>query len=246
MGLVYIKGQAGGASLNKKIEFITTDELADYADGVISAQKNMPQWFKEIPIVSKDDLRINDNGSVKNKTVKHCMPFFDAMSFGYHIVLATDIHFKYDNGQVNYKYPVVELISHRDKPAGIPISDEFYNIEFTWKMLWTPKTPKGYSCLVTHPINRIDLPFQTLSGIIDSDVFYHSQNGNLPFYLKKEFEGVLKKGTPIAQVIPFKRDNWKSHVVEYDKDEVQKRMFQKSSVFVDFYKKFAYVKKIFK
>jgi hypothetical protein len=29
-------------------------------------------------------------------------------------------------------------------------------------------------------------------------------------YLKNNFEGIVEKGTPMFQIIPFKRNNWKS------------------------------------
>jgi hypothetical protein len=32
------------------------------------------------------------------------------------------------------------------------------------------------------------------------------------FYIREDFEGVILKGTPMLQAIPFKRDNWKSEV----------------------------------
>jgi hypothetical protein len=41
---------------------------------------------------------------------------------------------------------------------------------------------------------------------------------NLPFLLKDNFEGLIPKGTPIAQIIPIKRDNWNSEVKDYNKN----------------------------
>jgi hypothetical protein len=34
--------------------------------------------------------------------------------------------------------------------------------------------------------------------------------GNVPFYIKKGFEGIIPQGTPIAQLIPFRQENWSS------------------------------------
>jgi len=42
---------------------------------------------------------------------------------------------------------------------------------------------------------------------------------SFPFYLRKDFEGIIKKGTPIAQVIPFKRETWQSEIVPYGNDK---------------------------
>ena len=32
----------------------------------------------------------------------------------------------------------------------------------------------------------------------------------IPFYIKKDFEGIIPKGTPILQIIPFFQQNWLS------------------------------------
>ena len=32
--------------------------------------------------------------------------------------------------------------------------------------------------------------------------------GNVPFFIKSGFEGVIPAGTPIAQLIPIKREKW--------------------------------------
>jgi hypothetical protein len=33
---------------------------------------------------------------------------------------------------------------------------------------------------------------------------------NISFFLKEGFEGVIPAGTPVAQLIPFKREDWKA------------------------------------
>jgi hypothetical protein len=48
-----------------------------------------------------------------------------------------------------------------------------------------------------------------LTGIIDGG-FIMSVNGSIPFYVKEGFEGVIPQGTPIAQLIPFRQENWLS------------------------------------
>jgi hypothetical protein len=101
--------------------------------------------------------------------------------------------------------------------------------------------PKGYSCIIMHPLNRHDLPFLTLSGIVDADSMLH--NGSIPFYIKEDFEGLIKAGTPILQVIPFKRESWK--IVE------KRGLFEKAAVngkrslnyTYGWYKKFSWNKK---
>jgi hypothetical protein len=60
---------------------------------------------------------------------------------------------------------------------------------------------------MTHPLNRFDLPFTTTSGIVDSDKFFAP--GNVPFFIKEGFSGIIPEGTPFLQLIPIKRATWK-------------------------------------
>jgi hypothetical protein len=88
--------------------------------------------------------------------------------------------------------------------------------------------------MISHPANRFDLPFTTLSGIVDSDTALHE--GNLPFFIKEGFEGLIPKGTPIFQIIPFKRENWKSEIDRDISIEANKNAFSAGSVLFGWYK----------
>jgi len=73
---------------------------------------------------------------------------------------------------------------------------------------WTIESPPGYSLLITHPVNRHDLPFTTLTGLVDCDL-YKDNFINFPAHWRDlAFSGVLPKGTPLAQCIPVKREFW--------------------------------------
>jgi hypothetical protein len=56
------------------------------------------------------------------------------------------------------------------------------------------------------------LPFFTLSGVTDTDTWGGSDVLN--FALKKDFEGVIPAGTPIVQIIPFRRETWDFEIEE--------------------------------
>ena len=58
------------------------------------------------------------------------------------------------------------------------------------------------------PIARCELPFLTMSGIVDNDKVHLP--GTMPFFWIKGARGVLPAGTPYAQIIPFKREHWES------------------------------------
>jgi hypothetical protein len=180
---------------------------------------DVPDWYKKIPIYQKtnfapDNKLFVNNGEV-NYSVKSCMPFLDSFTSGYSFNLWCDIQIKKDefSGEsiASWGTTDTELTPVQARPdPGTPVFDGFDKMLFTWVSHWGIKTPKGYSCLFTHPLNRTDLPFITSSGIMDTDEW--GIWGNQPFSLKKDFEGVIPAGTPIIQVIPFKRDDWKSNI----------------------------------
>lgn len=192
-----------------------------------SIQK-IPEWYRKTDLVvgGKDNPNI---GPMLQPAIKSCMPFFDALTHGYIIETWCDIKISYTKeydllSEDEKDYPNFywsmdpSPIEVRDinMMKNFPISDDFSKTPYIWKQPWAIKTPPGYSLLYTHPLNRLDLPFFTLSGISDSDLFYSA--GNLPFYLKKGFTGLIPAGTPIAQVIPIKREPWKisSDIDMYD------------------------------
>jgi len=109
-----------------------------------------------------------------------------------------------------------------------------------WTSNWAWKTPKGYSMLVTHPLNGWHLPFTTMSAIIDSDKF--NGPGNIPFFLKKDFEGIIPKGTPYAQLIPIKRKKW---TMVYSKKLTDSMMYNGVENTSGLYKERTWEKKIY-
>ena len=80
------------------------------------------------------------------------------------------------------------------------------------KSPWGFKTPKGYSSFFFSP-RYSDSLIEILPAIVDTDMHHEV---NFPFVYKGE-EGVQNKielGTPVIQVIPFKRQDWASSVSE--------------------------------
>jgi hypothetical protein len=174
-----------------------------------------PEWFKEIPGKS---LNVSETGVMK--TLKHCMPFVDGMFSGYTQELACDVLIEndgLDNLSYSWKGNFQPLSSREDEGKDKNFMSGtlgYYSKDFHWNTFWEPKTPDGYSTLYYHPSNRFDLPFTTMTGIIDTDKW--SITGPLPFLLKQGFSGVIPAGTPIYQMIFIKRESWQSVKKEYD------------------------------
>jgi len=233
---------------NKTIKFNPASEESYHrADRPRPAREFLPEWYKKIPKFADGKFKPGDNNNSSNATLKACVPFMDGMTNGYIQETWCDIYIqKQDDSGLSYR-PATDpkIMSHRGA-LHYPIGENFYQMEFVWQLQWMAQCPVGYSLLITHPINRYDLPFLTISAIVDSDSFYGAPDGaNLPIYIKKDFEGIIPKGTPMYQMIPIKRESWDSAYNGYNKEQNEK-FHDVKKVFFDGYKKLHWTKKSFK
>ncbi len=173
------------------------------------AKKLLPEWYR-----LSESVFIQDNGE-EHAGLKKCIPFMDAMLSGYMLTTPVDIFVsKNDDGSLKIGWNSTKIlgdfISERPKELGekMPRPEGHYPNHLAFRGIWGMKTPKGYSLLVVHPLNRHDLPFTITSGIMDSDQY--STSGNIPFFIKENFIGMIPAGTPFAQLIPIKRESWGS------------------------------------
>jgi hypothetical protein len=203
----------------KKIKFIAKDKLSEHIlTPPEPSSLKVPKWYKDLSPYMNPSIKNHKNYFLKNNlTAKACVPIFDAINAGYMVELPCDVQFV-DPAQNEMGYRALWDVSWdvldlhtSDQVGDIGIPENFD--KSAWKLMsnWRIKTPKGYSLLYTHPFYRYDLPFITATGIVDSDIYDFQVN--LPFFIKKDFTGTIEKGTPIAQVIPIKRENWKSEVL---------------------------------
>jgi hypothetical protein len=237
-----------GANMFKKIEknilfYPINKECAKYVDPPYPSSKhNIPQWYKDIPKYTNGDKGFKFLNS-NNLTVKSCLPVIDSLTSGYTFVLHCDVQVHRDeNGNAFFRWaynqpgvPSPVIVRTKENNCAWDEIDGYDSLEFNWLPSWNVKTPNGYSSVFTHPINRVDLPFYTLGGVIDTDGW--GVVGNHPFLLKKGWEGIIPKNTPIFQIIPFKRDNWKSEVNNELTDEYRKQINLRDSFLKDYYKK---------
>lgn len=192
----------------KIIEFATDKEFINLPK---PAKSYIPEWFKKAERFVGGKPFIN-NSEKGGKTIKLCTPFLDTFTSGYIAELWQDVLVSKTSDGIHIDWNINELnvadVRNTNQAQGMPIPNEYDEQHFIWKFPFCFKTPPGYSVLVTHPFNRLDLPFTTLTGIIDADDVIST--GNLPFLMKKNFEGIIPAGTPIAQFLPFKREDWKT------------------------------------
>ena len=214
--------------MTQQIRFVPSSKLALAAVPAPKPAKNyIPDWWKKVPSFQggKPDYL---SSSQLNTTVKHCMPYFDALTGGYIQELWTDVFIEIEkdkdgvylvNVRSSLQIPGLEPIRIRnyDKETNRqPFPDGYYPLEFTWGENWCLDTPDGWSTLYTHPMNRYDLPFITLSGLVDTDRGKVNTEGSIPFYIKEGFSGLIPAGTPLFHMIPVKREDWESDVESFD------------------------------
>lgn len=190
----------------KTIKFAIDPELRGIAKIPQPSKTYIPQWYKDAPTHDTPDKRAGTN------TFKSCIPFLDTLTSGYIFELWTDVEIISKNGFVDIKwarddYPFIENRNEIESLKKIPTREGTHPLVFAMKSPLAIKTPPGYSVLISSPFNRLDLPIQPLSGIVDTDKNpLHS--GLVPFEISKDFNGIVKKGTPLMQIFPFKRDCW--------------------------------------
>lgn len=170
----------------------------------------LPDWYKHMEKYTGNQKVTNPETGNLNVTVKSCMPIFDLITAGYMFTNQVEISFNKipDGFDVSWTSNTLKAIESHP-PAQyrtLTVPDGYHNWAYKFINPWVMKTPKGYSTLFMQPAHRDDLPFQILPAIVDTDK--HPKPVNFPFFIRKDFEGILPIGMPIMQAIPFKRDEW--------------------------------------
>jgi hypothetical protein len=180
---------------------------------------HIPEWFKKQKLFSNNENDYFKAFKKSNfvKTFKMCTPLIDSISSGYMITLPADILVTNTAKGGGYIPIITWHVSWNvadQQPKEVlgeyPVPDNYYPQMFRWHPNWIIKTPPGYSLWITHPSHRHDLPFLTINSFVDTDK--HPNAIVFPFFVKSGFEGIIEKGTPIVQVIPIKREGWKTKV----------------------------------
>jgi hypothetical protein len=205
----------------------SSDHVFEVHERPIPAVKAIPDWWKEIPKYASENnkLVINPAPSI---TVKQCAPTVDILSSGYIMPLWTDVLVTQ-----NEFGPYVQWNSLSQSPIDVwqntqvssfEIPKGFSSTVFKYMHGWNIITPPGWSTLFIHPAGYQNLPIRSIAGIVDTDIL--TTPINCPFFIKENFEGVIEKGTPMFQIIPFKRESWESNFTnpgnEKNKHEVDK------------------------
>jgi hypothetical protein len=240
----------------KKIIFEAAEPYVDILlEKPEPSTNKVPKWYRDQKLFSNKEsdyfkaFQKNDNVSL---TYKLCVPLMDTLTTGYTLVNSADIFVKNVSTDITKYEPLIKwgtafspLDSQLPEMLGnYPVPTGYSSISFRWNNDWKITTPSGYSLLLMHPSQRHDLPFFTLTAIVDTDRFPNKIH--LPFFIKDGFEGIIEAGTPIAQIIPIKRDVWKSEKKSFQE---KTHILYKSAMQINFiraYKNKIWSRKVYK
>ena len=226
---------------SNKIKFIATNKaMLDIWPHPKPAKHFISDAYKKLERHSKKNLH--------TPTVKTCMPFFDSMTAGY--IMSFDQDYLVDPIEDDFSITPAnkeqDNIGYHNK-AQLPKEWHKTSGENAGKFInkWLIKTPPGYSCLFIQPMNRFENRFKIIEGIVDTDRYVNLIN--FPFLLQKwDKQFLIKKGEPMVQVIPFKREEWKMWAGFYYEKRHSKTFNLLNSEWIDRYKRMFWKKKSFK
>lgn len=198
-----------------KIEFLCEEGLIGVIPEPINSLRAAPDYYKKV--------KPQSDGHPSSGTVKRCVPFLDALSSGFIIPLWADMYVLARNGELSVDFPpnlpMAESLGNHPitQIPDHPLSkDPYGSIQLKFINPWIISTEDGVSCLFTSPLNHMEKRFKVLDGVVDTDTYYN--NINFPFiWTGGSGEFVIPKGTPLVQVIPFRRESSEFSVGAIDK-----------------------------
>ena len=191
------------------ITFRCDPALIDFLPPPVPARDALPLWLRQM--APRADSAVHGRSI---RTLKQCPPFVDAMVNGFMLLLPCDL--TVDAGQFSWDWalPPLALRGHPRAPLSFHVPEQLKGSPLAhgdrsaikFNSFWTIELEPGWSLMAVHPINRDDLPFRLISGLVDADRF-NAVGINFPaLWVDAGFQGVLPRGTPIVQCFAVRRE----------------------------------------
>lgn len=241
----------------KQIEFQLPKDLHGVIPEPKPAMKCIPTWYKKMDsncIPEEENparsARVIYNGkNIFGGTMKTCPPIRDYLCSGYIVPLWCELHVDNRGDNRNFAWTLdisEEMIQSHSalQVSGSPL-EHYVNSGGIQKLYcpWTFHTPKGYSSLFFSP-RYTENQIEILPAIVDTDKWHQV---HFPFVFHGEKSAYnFAAGTPLIQVLPFKRDSWSMKVSEQDPEEYSKHKKIISVSFSKVYEKVFKQRKVFR
>jgi len=200
------------------IEFTTYSErtLRDFKP--VLAKSYQPDWWKNMKVFQA-------HHGYKVQSIRSCPSMDDWLKMGWYILANRDLDVicgmsegdqedqiewrGFDGsgaGQHSSSHPSSQGLESFEYTNS---EGEQVNDAFKFRQPWGISTPKGYSCFFLDPFLFQNKHFAVYQGIIDTDGFNVGyDNSQVIFYPKCDHSFTIPEGTPLVQVIPFRREEW--------------------------------------
>jgi hypothetical protein len=193
----------------------------------------LPEWYKSMETYNGDGKVPHQDVKQTNGTIKRCMPIFDVLTAGYILFTWTDVFVTTKNNAPYFEWRI-------DNSLGFHSNRQIYNYPgfenekdiAKFNQPWSIKTEAGFSSLFIAPVHRKS-PFKIMEAVVDTDKYLSPVA--FPFILNDDFRGLIPAGTPMAQVIPFKREKY-TMSVENNLEEMENVKAGRAGKFFDAYK----------
>jgi len=191
-----------------KIIFRCDPGLIDVLPRPVPARHALPAWLQRMAPRAASSVHARDI-----RTVKQCPPFVDAMGHGFMILLPCDVHVEGGRFSWDWALPALSLRHQPRAPLSFHVPEQLTGSPLArgqqsaikFNSFWTIELEAGWSLMAMHPINRDDLPFRLVTGLVDADRFFDVGINFPAVWTDPGFRGVLPRGTPIAQCCPVPR-----------------------------------------
>lgn len=177
----------------------------------VPLREAFPEWLRTMPAAIPEEMRRPED--VTRLTVRGCAPLIEAMTMGYALLWPSTTTImlvgRNPDGSYDVRFNpaqprILNAIPPRQTP-GMPCA----NVPML-KLIspWIIRTPEGTSCLITPLFNRPEVQIIPFAAVVETDRYFAAIH--FPFLLVPPASGRLhvERGTPFAQIIPFRRDHW--------------------------------------
>jgi hypothetical protein len=207
-----------------KIEFISLIEGFPEELYPQPAKSEIPKWFKDMPMLT-EGMKKYDRGG----TVRRCPSFIEWLGQGYIVKMWSDVVLKNSEDFWEWRTPDNQFRwdKHPAEQYQQWLPHDRVNVVYKCASPFKVVTPKGWSCYEFPLLFDHNPDWQVMAGINNSDTF-HEWNSTIMLFGDKE-EIFIPRGTPISQIVPFKRGKLKNkNTFIHDIDKKTKGSMQRS------------------
>jgi hypothetical protein len=190
-----------------KITWWSTIEGLEKVVPIVPAKEYVPDWWKRVE-------RMIDNRFDQKGTVRNCPSFPEYITQGFVVPLWCDLHVNIQHDKFEWKTPerMFSFSSHADVQfrdwAPKHVKDNS-SMVLKPNCPWRIKTPPGWSVWQLPMFYDFNPLFEVMPGIIWSDI-HHEINQQM--LMKRYGEFTLKRGTPLAAYVPYKRVKYETDI----------------------------------